>query len=74
MLQKVVAKEGKDWNKLLQHLLFTYREVHQALTGFSPFKLLYGRAVQGPLDVIRETYKADVSGSSCIRCSFNSCE
>lgn len=56
MLRKVVAK---DWDKLLPYLLFAYREMPQASTGFSPFELLYGRAVQGPLDVIRETWEAD---------------
>lgn len=55
MLRKVMAKEGKDWDKLLPYLLFAYREVPQASTGFSPFELLYGRAVRGPLDMIRET-------------------
>ena len=56
MLRKVVAK---DWDKLLPYLLLAYREMPQASTGFSPFELLYGRAVQGPLDVIRETWEAD---------------
>ena len=59
MLRKVVTKEGKDWDKLLPYLLFAYREVPQASTGFSPFELLYGRAVRGPLDIIRETWEAE---------------
>ena len=59
MLRKVMAKEGKDWDKLLPYLLFAYREVPQASTGFSPFELLYGRAVRGPLDMIRETWEAE---------------
>ena len=63
MLRKVVAKEGKGWDKLLPYLLFVYREVHQASTRFSPIELLYGRAVQGSLDMICETWEADVSGS-----------
>ena len=50
---------GKDWDKLLPYLLFAYREVLQASTGFSPFELLYGRAVQGPLDILRETWQTD---------------
>ena len=32
--------------------MFGYREVPQASTGFSPFELLHGRSVRGPLDVL----------------------
>lgn len=46
---------GKDWNKLLSYIVFTYLEVPQATTGFSPFELLYGEAVQGPLNLLKET-------------------
>ena len=42
MLRKAVDEEGKDWDCLLPYLLFTYREVPQASTGFSPFELVYG--------------------------------
>ena len=58
MLRKAVTKEGKDWDKLIPYLLFAYREVPQASTEFSPFELLYGRAVKGPLDIIRDTWSA----------------
>ncbi|KAK5910368.1 hypothetical protein CesoFtcFv8_004208 [Champsocephalus esox] len=34
------------------------REVPQASTGFSPFELLYGRQVRGPLDVLKENWVA----------------
>ena len=57
MLRKT-ALEGKDWDKLLPYLLFAYREVPQATTGFSPFELMYGRHVRGPLDILKETWKA----------------
>ena len=59
MLRRTVTEEGKDWDKLLPYPLFDYREVPQASTGFSPFELLYGRAVRGPLDVIKATWEAD---------------
>ena len=52
MIQKTVTGKGKDWNKLLPYLLFAYREVPQDSTGFSPFELLYGRNVHGPLDAL----------------------
>ena len=58
MLRKAAQTEGKDWDKLIPFLLFAYREVPQASTGFSPFELLYGRAVRGPLDILRESWEA----------------
>ena len=58
MLRKAATDEGKDWDRLIPYLLFAYREVPQASTGFSPFELLYGRHVRGPLDVLRETWEA----------------
>ena len=40
------------------YLLFAYREVPQASTGFSPFELLYGWDVRGPLDILRESWES----------------
>ena len=58
MLRKMATEEGKDWDRLLPYLLFAYREVPQASTGFSPFELLYGRNVRGPLDILKESWEA----------------
>ena len=41
---------------MIPFLLFAYREVPQESTRFSPFELLYGRDVRGPLDVMREAW------------------
>ena len=57
MLRKFVAANGKDWDRWLPYLLFAYREVPQASTGFSPFELLFVRHVRGPLDVLREAWE-----------------
>ena len=59
LLRRAAVDVGKDWDKLLPYLLFAYREVPQASTGFSPFELLYGRTVRGPLDVLWETWQTD---------------
>ena len=59
MLRKTASIEGRDWDKLLPYLLFAYREVPQASTGFLPFELIYGREVRGPLDILKETWEAD---------------
>ena len=59
MLKKFVSRSQKDWDEYLPYLLFAYREVPQETTGFSPFELLYGRCVRGPLDVLREDWTGD---------------
>ena len=59
LLKKTVAEEGRDWDRLLPYLLFAYREVPQASTGFSPFELLYGRNIRGPLDILKESWEAN---------------
>ena len=57
MLTCFVQEEQLEWDRLLPYMLFAYREVPQDSTGFSPFELLYGRHVRGPLSVIRETWE-----------------
>ena len=59
LLRKLVNKEGCDWDRLLPYVLFAYREVPQSTTGFSPFELLYGREVRGPLDVLKAEWEAE---------------
>ena len=66
MLRKVVNKEGKDWDKLLPYVLFAYREVPQASTGFSPFELIYGRKVRGPMAVLREAWESERSQDASV--------
>ena len=43
---------------------FAYRETPQESTGFSPFELLYGRWVRGPLDVLREVGTEEEPGKT----------
>ena len=66
MLRRTAREEGKDWDKLLPYLLFAYREVPQSSTGFSPFELLYGRPVRGPLDVLREEWASSKWSSESV--------
>ena len=49
MLKKMCQERPKDWDRYVSAVLFAYREVPQASTGFSPFELLYGRTVRGPM-------------------------
>ena len=56
MLRKVCAKRPKDWDRYIEVVLFAYREVRQESVGFSPFELLYGRTVRGPMAILRELW------------------
>ena len=53
--RKVLVKEGTDWD----NLLFAYLEAPQASTRFSPFELLYGHHVHGPLDILSKLWQRD---------------
>ena len=53
MMRQHIKGEGREWNKLIPYVLLAYREVPQASTGLSPFELIYGRDVRGPLDVLK---------------------
>lgn len=56
MLKKMCAERPQDWDRYLPALMFALREVPQASTGFSPFELLYGRQVRGPMSVLRKLW------------------
>jgi len=54
MLRHMCAEKPKDWDRHIGPLLFAYREVKQDILGYSPFELLYGRTVRGPMSTLRE--------------------
>ena len=54
MLKRVLLTMcPNDWDKYLPTLLFAVREIPQESLGFSPFELLYGRNVRGPMQILR---------------------
>ena len=61
MLRRMCAERPKDWDKYLPALLFVIREVPQESLGFSPFELLYGRSVRGPMAILRELWSGEVN-------------
>ena len=46
----------KNWDKHLKYLLFAYRDTPHIVTGFSPFSLLFGRDVKGPLGLVHSSW------------------
>ena len=56
MLKKLCVEKPKQWDRYIDPLLFAYREAPQDSLGFSPFELLYGRTVRGPLSILKELW------------------
>ncbi|KAJ1087983.1 hypothetical protein NDU88_001142 [Pleurodeles waltl] len=50
-------KLRRRWDVLLPCLLFAFREVPQKGVGFSPFELLFGHPVKGPLALVKEGWE-----------------
>ncbi|HMK58804.1 MAG TPA: RNase H-like domain-containing protein [Nitrososphaeraceae archaeon] len=56
MIRKLAEERIQDWDRFLDPALFAYRSSVQRGTGFSPFELMYGRTVRGPMDILRELW------------------
>ena len=56
-----------DWDRLIKYILFACRAAPHANTGYSPFELVFGKQLRGPLDVVDEGWMGgDLSQSSAI--------
>ena len=64
MLRKLCDEKPNTWHRYLSACLFAYREVPQESTGFSPFELLYGRTVRGPMTILRNLWTSESHSSS----------
>lgn len=56
MLKKYCIEHQKEWDESIDLLLFAIRECPQESLGFSPFELLYGRQIRGPLKIVKEQW------------------
>ena len=63
MLKRMCAENPQDWDRYITALLFAVRDSPQESMGFSPFELLYGRKVRGPLDILRELWTGEAETS-----------
>ena len=59
ILKKYCIESGCDWDKELPYLLFAFRSAPSETLGYSPFQLIFGHCVRGPLDVVRECWEND---------------
>jgi len=60
ILKRLFAEEPKQWHRYINPVLFAYREVTQESTGFSPFEMIYGRTIRGPMQILRELWTKEM--------------
>jgi hypothetical protein len=53
ILKKLCSDCPKQWDRYLPAVLYAYRSVPQESTGFTPFELLYGRKIKGPMELLK---------------------
>ena len=54
MIRSYCFETEKDWDEGIHLLLFAVREFVQESLGFSPFELVFGHSVHGPLKLLKE--------------------
>ncbi|XP_037774806.1 uncharacterized protein LOC119571692 [Penaeus monodon] len=62
MLKKLCSERPHDWDRYIPSVLFAYREIPHDTLKFSPFELLYGRKVRGPLSILHNLWTKDIDG------------
>ncbi|KAK3883863.1 hypothetical protein Pcinc_011831 [Petrolisthes cinctipes] len=59
MLRCMSHEQPKEYHRYVDPILFAYREVPHASTTLSPFKLIYGHTVRGPLSLVKEAWEEE---------------
>ncbi|XP_068216191.1 uncharacterized protein [Palaemon carinicauda] len=71
ILKKICELKHNQWHRFLPAALFAMREIPSDTTGFSPFEILYGRQVRGPLTILKELWtNSDMSAGETDLYSF----
>ena len=63
MIRSYCFDTEKDWNEGIHLLLFAVRESVQESLGFSPFELVFGHTVRGPLKLLKEKFLSNDDSS-----------
>ena len=63
MIRSYCFDTEKNWDEGIHLLLFAVRESVQGSLGFSPFKLVFGHNVCGPLKLLKEKFLSDDDSS-----------
>ena len=63
MIRNYCFENEKDWDEGVSLLMFAARESIQESLGFSPFELVFGHTVRGPLKLLKESWLQDDPGN-----------
>ena len=66
IIKKLCSDHPRDWDRYIPAALFAYREMPNDSLKFSPFELLYGRKVRGPLSILHELWSNDGTDNEVI--------
>ena len=58
-LKGMIKRSGgklSEWDQQLKYILFAYRDTPHCVTGYSPFSLMFGRDVRGPLHFLKTSW------------------
>ena len=66
MLRKYCFENGKDWDRGVLLVLFAARESVQESLRFSPFELIFGHSVRGPLKLIKKRWLSETPRSDLL--------
>ena len=58
MIRSYCFEYKTEWDQGIHMLLFAVREAVQDSLGFSPFELVFGRTIRGPLKMLKENWLA----------------
>jgi len=59
MIRAYCTEYNNNWDQGIHLLLFAAREAIQESLGFSPFELVFGHTVRGPLKLLKEMWLAE---------------
>jgi hypothetical protein len=58
--KKICTERPKDWDRYINPLLFTYREVPQESLCFAPFAILYVHSVHDPMTILKVLWTKEI--------------
>lgn len=67
ILRKLCVENPQKWDEVLPYVLFAIREAPNVDTGFSPFYLMFGRDVRGPLKILRDQLLSEKTEKSLLQ-------